>query len=111
MSATRAARHRMPGRLVAGGVGAVAIASAALIVAVFAAGSQPREVGGIGGPSVFLGWLLPLLRLGAGLAAGGCAGGVLAGVVVLRIGGGALGVAGPRGGRGGSNSGRLWGGG
>ncbi|HEY4569628.1 MAG TPA: CopD family protein [Kribbella sp.] len=108
MSATRAARHRMPGRLVAGGVGAVAIASAALVVAVFAAGSQPREVGGIGGPSVFVGWLLPLLRLVSVLATVGCAGALLAAVVLLRIDGGPLGVQGRRAVRDASNSAIIW---
>ena len=63
MTATRAARHRMPGRLVAGGVGAIVIASVALVVGLFAADSEPRYLGGIGGPSVFVSWLMPFFRL------------------------------------------------
>ncbi|WP_329002722.1 CopD family protein [Kribbella sp. NBC_00709] len=106
--ATRAARHRMPGRLVAAGVGAVVIASVALVVALFAAGSQPRDLGGIGGPDLFISWLLPLLKLVSTLATVGCAGALLAAVVLLRIEGGPLGVQGRRAVRDASNSAIIW---
>ncbi|WP_433169776.1 CopD family protein [Kribbella sp. CA-247076] len=106
--ATRAARHRMPGRLLAGGASAVLIASVALVIALFAADSEPRDIGGIGGPSLFVGWLLPLLRLVATLATVGCAGALLAAVVLLRIEGGSLGVQGRRAVRDASNSAIIW---
>ncbi|WP_133783057.1 copper resistance D family protein [Kribbella sp. VKM Ac-2571] len=108
MTATRAARHRMPGRLVAGGVGAVLIASAALVAALYAADSEPHDVGGIGGPGAFVSWLLPLLRLISTLATVGCAGALLAAVVLLRIEGGPLGVQGRRAVRDASNSAIIW---
>jgi putative copper export protein len=98
----------MPGRLVAAGVGAVVIASVALVVALFAAGSQPRDLGGVGGPDVFIGWLLPLLRLISTLATVGCAGALLAAVVLLRIEGGPLGIQGRRAVRDASNSAIIW---
>ncbi|TDD18124.1 hypothetical protein E1218_26605 [Kribbella turkmenica] len=108
MTATRAARHRMPGRLVAGGAGAVVVASIALVIALFAAGSEPRDIGGIGGPSLFVGWLLPFFRLISALATVGCAGALLAAVVLLRIEGGPLGVQGRRAVRDASNSAIIW---
>ncbi|MFF0343588.1 CopD family protein [Kribbella sp. NPDC004875] len=108
MTATRAARHRMPGRLVIGGVAAVVVASLALVVALYAAGSQPRELGGIGGPDIFVSWLLPLLRLVSVLATVGCAGALLAAVVLLRTDGGPLGVQGRRAVRDASNSAIIW---
>ena len=108
VTATRAARHRMPGRLVAGGVGAVLIASAALVVALYAADSEPQDAGGIGGPGAFISWLLPLFRLISTLATVGCAGALLAAVVLLRIEGGPLGVQGRRAVRDASNSAIIW---
>ena len=108
MTATRAARHRMPGRLVVGGVGAVLVASAALVAALFAADSEPRDVGGIGGPDVFVAWLLPLLRMISTLATVGCAGALLAAVVLLRVEGGPLGVQGRRAVRDASNAAIIW---
>ncbi|TCC18034.1 copper resistance D family protein [Kribbella speibonae] len=108
MTATRAARHRMPGRLVAGGVGAVLVASGALVAALYAAGSEPYDAGGIGGPGAFVSWLLPLLRLISTLATVGCAGALLAAVVLLRIEGGPLGVQGRRAVRDASNSAIIW---
>jgi putative copper export protein len=108
VKATRAARHRMPGRLVAGGVSAVVIASVALLVALFAAGSEPEDIGGIGGPSPFVGWLLPFFRLVSTLATVGCAGALLAAVVLLRIDGGPLGVQGRRAVRDASNAAIIW---
>ncbi|TCC10252.1 hypothetical protein E0H45_02690 [Kribbella soli] len=108
MTATRAARHRMPGRLVAGGVGAVLVASAALVVALYAADSEPHDAGGIGGPGAFVAWLLPLFRLISTLATVGCAGALLAAVVLLRIEGGPLGVQGRRAVRDASNSAIIW---
>ncbi|TDW87334.1 putative copper export protein [Kribbella pratensis] len=98
----------MPGRLVAGGVGAVLIASAALVVALYAADSEPHDVGGIGGPGAFVSWLLPLFRLISTLATVGCAGALLAAVVLLRIEGGPLGVQGRRAVRDASNSAIIW---
>jgi putative copper export protein len=98
----------MPGRLVAAGAGAVVIASVALVVALFAAGSQPRDLGGIGGPDLFISWLLPLLKLMSTLATVGCAGALLAAVVLLRIEGGPLGVQGRRAVRDASNSAIIW---
>ncbi|TDO68609.1 putative copper export protein [Kribbella sp. VKM Ac-2571] len=98
----------MPGRLVAGGVGAVLIASAALVAALYAADSEPHDVGGIGGPGAFVSWLLPLLRLISTLATVGCAGALLAAVVLLRIEGGPLGVQGRRAVRDASNSAIIW---
>lgn len=106
--ATRAARHRMPGRLVVGGLAAVVVASIALVVALFATGSEPRDTGGIGGPSLFVAWLLPLLRLIATLATVGCAGALLAAVILLRIEGGLLGTQGRRAVRDASNSAVIW---
>jgi putative copper export protein len=98
----------MPGRLVVGGVGAVLIASGALVVALYAAGSQPRNSGGIGGPSEFWSWLLPVLQLISTLATVGCAGALLAAVVLLRIDGGPLGVQGRRAVRDASNAALIW---
>lgn len=106
--ATRAARHRMPGRLVVGGLAAVLVASIALVIALFATGSEPHDTGGIGGPSLFVAWLLPLLRLIATLATVGCAGALLAALVLLRIEGGLLGTQGRRAVRDASNSAVIW---
>ena len=86
----------MPGRLVAGGVGAILIATVVLVAALFAADSEPRDIGGIGGPSLFVSWLLPFFRLIATFATVGCAGALLAAVVLLRVDGGPLGVQGRR---------------
>jgi putative copper export protein len=97
----------MPGRLVAGGVGAVLIASVALVVGLFTAGSEPQDFG-IGGASLFSAWLLPLLRLVSTLATVGCAGALLAAVVLLRIEGGPLGTQGRRAVRDASNSAIIW---
>ncbi|TCC46772.1 CopD family protein [Kribbella capetownensis] len=108
MTATRAARHRMPGRLVAGGLTAVIVASVAMVIGLFAAGSEPQDTGGIGGPSVFVGWLLPLVRLISIFATVGCAGALLAAVVLLRIEGGPLGVQGRRAVRDASNAAIIW---
>lgn len=98
----------MPGRLVAGGVGAVLVASAALVLALFLSGSQPRNAGGIGGPGEFVSWLDPFLRLISTLATVGCAGALLAAVVLLRIEGGSLGVQGRRAVRDASNAALIW---
>jgi putative copper export protein len=98
----------MPGRLVAGGVAAVAVASAALVVAMYAADSEPSLSGGIGGPGPFVSWLSPLLRLVSTLATVGCAGALLAAVVLLRLEGGPLGVQGRRAVRDASNSAIIW---
>ena len=98
----------MPGRLVVGGVGAVLVASVGLVGALYAAGSQPQNAAGIGGPSEFWSWLLPLLRLVATLATVGCAGALLAAVVLLRIEGGPLGVQGRRAVRDASNAALIW---
>jgi putative copper export protein len=108
VKATRAARHRMPGRLIVGGVTAVAIASVALVVALFVAGSEPQDIVGIGGPSPIVGWLLPFVRLISTLATVGCAGALLAAVVLLRIEGGPLGVQGRRAVRDASNAAIIW---
>ncbi|GAA3110882.1 putative copper export protein [Kribbella aluminosa] len=108
MTATRAARHRMPGRLVAGGVGAVLVASAALVLALYLSGSQPQNAGGIGGPGAFVAWLQPMLRLISTLATVGCAGALLAAVVLLRLEGGPLGVQGRRAVRDASNAALIW---
>ncbi|WP_427889386.1 CopD family protein [Kribbella sp. GL6] len=106
--ATRAARHRMPGRLVVGGAGAVLVASVALVLALFLSDSQPGTAGGIGGPGAFVSWLQPLLRLVSTLATVGCAGALLAAVVLLRIEGGPLGVQGRRAVRDASNAALIW---
>ncbi|MEU4604194.1 CopD family protein [Kribbella sp. NPDC023972] len=98
----------MPGRLVAGGASAVVVASVALVVALFAAGSEPRDLGGIGGPGLLVDWSLPFFRLIATLATVGCAGALLAAVVLLRIEGGSLGVQGRRAVRDASNSAIIW---
>jgi putative copper export protein len=108
VTATRAARHRMPGRLVAGGVSAVVIASVALVVGLFVANSQPRNLGGVGGTNLFVAWLLPLFRMVSTLATVGCAGALLAAVVLLRIEGGPLGTQGRRAVRDASNSAIIW---
>ncbi|MFI7063933.1 copper resistance D family protein [Kribbella sp. NPDC050124] len=108
MTGTRAARHRMPGRLLLGGASAVLVASLAMVVALFAAGSEPRDIGGIGGPGQLVNWLLPLLRMISTLATVGCAGALLAAVVLLRVDGGPLGVQGRRAVRDASNSAIIW---
>jgi putative copper export protein len=108
VNATRAARHRVPGRLLVGGTSAVVIASVALMVALFVAGSEPQGSIGIGGPSPIVGWLLPFFRLISTLATVGCAGALLAVVVLLRIEGGALGVQGRRAVRDASNAAIIW---
>ena len=98
----------MPGRLVAGGVGAIVIATVAMVVSLFAADSEPHDLGGIGGPGTFVSWLLPFFRLISTLATVGCAGALLAAVVLLRIEGGPLGVQGRRAVRDASNSAIVW---
>ncbi|GAB2595604.1 CopD family protein [Kribbella endophytica] len=109
MTATRAARHRMPGRLVAGGLAALIVASIALVVGVFAAGSEPTaDVLGIGGPGQVVNWLLPFFRLISTLATVGCAGALLAAVVLLRTDGGPLGTQGRRAVRDASNAAVIW---
>ncbi|MEV6281869.1 CopD family protein [Kribbella sp. NPDC051770] len=109
MTATRAARHRMPGRLVAGGLAALVVASIALVVGVFAAGSEPADdVLGLGGPSEFVYWLQPFFRLLSTLATVGCAGALLAAVVLLRTDGGPLGTQGRRAVRDASNAAVIW---
>lgn len=108
MSATRAARHRMPGRLITGGVAAVLIATVVMVVSLFAADSEPHDLGGIGGPGVFVTWLLPFFRLISTMATVGCAGALLAAVVLLRIEGGPLGIQGRRAVRDASNSAIIW---
>ncbi|WP_433008482.1 copper resistance D family protein [Kribbella sp. CA-294648] len=109
MTATRAARHRMPGRLVAGGASAVLVAAVAMVIALYASGSEPTgEAGGLGGPSALTEWLLPLSRLLATMATVGCAGALLAAVVLLRTDGGPLGLQGRRAIRDASNSAIIW---
>jgi putative copper export protein len=107
VTATRAARHRVPGRLVAGGASAVVVASVALVIGLYAAGSEPQD-DGIGGPSLFVYWLLPFFRLVSTMATVGCAGALLAAVVLLRTDGGPLGVQGRRAIRDASNSAIIW---
>ncbi|TCM47841.1 copper resistance D family protein [Kribbella sp. VKM Ac-2568] len=109
MTATRAARHRMPGRLVAGGASAVLVAAVALVVGLYAAGSEPQaDPLAIGGPGVFIDWLLPFFRLLSTMATVGCAGALLAAVVLLRTDGGPLGLQGRRAIRDASNSAIIW---
>jgi putative copper export protein len=107
VTATRAARHRVPGRLVAGGASAVLVASVALVVGLYAAGSEPQDVG-IGGPGIVVDWLLPFFRLMSTMATVGCAGALLAAVVLLRTDGGPLGLQGRRAIRDASNSAIIW---
>jgi putative copper export protein len=107
VTATRAARHRVPGRLVAGGASAVLVASIALVISIFAAGSEPQD-DGLGGPGLFVYWLLPFFRLMSTMATVGCAGALLAAVVLLRTDGGPLGVQGRRAIRDASNSAIVW---
>ncbi|MEU8226822.1 CopD family protein [Kribbella sp. NPDC048915] len=83
------------------------VASVGLVVALFAADSAPQDIGGIGGPGAFVAWLLPLLRMVSMLATVGCAGALLA-AVVLRLEGGPLGVQGRRAVRDASNSAYIW---
>jgi hypothetical protein len=109
VTATRAARHRMPGRLVAGGLIAVLVASLAMVVAMLAANSEPQEnVLGIGGPGLFVSWLQPFFRLISTMATVGCAGALLAAVALLRTDGGPLGPQGRRAVRDASNSAIIW---
>lgn len=109
MTGAHAARHRLPGRLVIGGAIAVVVASAALVVSLFAAGSEPRsDALGLIGPGLLVSWLLPLFRLLATLATVGCAGALLAVVVLLRTDGGPLGLQGRRAIRDASNSAIVW---
>lgn len=109
MTATRAARHRMPGRLVAGGASAVLVATVAMVIALYAAGSEPQaDDDGLGGPGVVAEWLLPMSRLLSTMATVGCAGALLAAVVLLRTDGGPLGLQGRRAIRDASNSAIIW---
>jgi len=99
----------MPGRLVAGGASAMLVAAVALVVGLYAAGSEPQaDPLAIGGPGVFVDWLLPFFRLLATMATVGCAGALLAAVVLLRTDGGALGLQGRRAVRDASNSAIIW---
>lgn len=107
MTTTRSARHRMPGRLVAGGATAVLVALIALVVALFAAGSEPQD-NPAGGPGLFVTWLLPFFHLLSTMATVGCAGALLAAVVLLRTDGGPLGIQGRRAVRDASNSAIIW---
>lgn len=84
------------------------VASAGLVASMYAAGSEPSLSGGIGGPGAVVSWLSPLLRLVSTLATVGCAGALLAAVVLLRIEGGPLGVQGRRAVRDASNSALIW---
>lgn len=109
MTATRSARHRLPGRLVAGGIVAVVVAAAALVIGLFAAGSEPRaDALGLVSPGLLASWLLPLLRLLATLATVGCAGALLAAVVLLRPESGSFGLQGRRAVRDASHSAAIW---
>ncbi|MEV8375392.1 CopD family protein [Kribbella sp. NPDC056861] len=109
MSATRAARHRMPGRLVAGGASAVLVAAVAMVIALFAADSEPHSGDdGLAGVGTLTEWLLPLSRLLSTMATVGCAGALLAAVVLLRTDGGPLGLQGRRAVRDASNSAIIW---
>jgi putative copper export protein len=109
VTATRAARHRMPGRLVAGGGLAVLLAAVTMVVALYAANSEPSaDEATIAGPSTFTHWLLPLVRVLSTMATVGCAGALLAAVVLLRTDGGPLGVQGRRAVRDASNSAIIW---
>jgi putative copper export protein len=99
----------MPGRLVAGGASAVLVAAVALVVGLYSAGSEPQaDPLAIGGPGVFVDWLLPFFRLLSTMATVGCAGALLAAVVLLRTDGGPLGVQGRRAIRDASNSAIIW---
>ncbi|ADB34618.1 hypothetical protein Kfla_5612 [Kribbella flavida DSM 17836] len=87
----------------------MAVASLALVVALYAADSEPRDQGlGIGGPGEFVHWLLPFFRLLTTLATVGCAGGLLAAVVLLRTDGGPLGTQGRRAVRDAGNAAVIW---
>src|SRR5689334_4743879 len=98
----------MPGRLVAGGLAALVVAAIALVVGVFAAGSEPTEnVLGIG-PGEVVDWSLSLFRLISTRAPVGCAGALLAAVVLLRTDGGPLGTQGRRAVRDASNAAIIW---
>ncbi|WBQ06893.1 copper resistance D family protein [Kribbella sp. CA-293567] len=109
MTATRAARHRMPGRLVAGGASAVLVAAVAMVIALFAADSEPQtDDDGLGGAGALAEWLMPLVRLLSTMATVGCAGALLAAVVLLRTDGGPLGLQGRRAIRDASNSAVIW---
>ena len=80
-----------------------------MVIALFAANSEPsNDSGAIGGPSAFTHWLLPLIRVLSTMATVGCAGALLAAVVLLRTDGGPLGVQGRRAVRDASNSAIIW---
>jgi putative copper export protein len=99
----------MPGRLVAGGASAVLVAAVAMVIALFVAGSEPQGGdGALGGPGALVEWLLPLFRLLSTMATVGCAGALLAAVVLLRTDGGPLGMQGRRAVRDASNSAIIW---
>ncbi|GAA3549378.1 MULTISPECIES: copper resistance D family protein [Kribbella] len=108
--ATRVARHRVPGgRLVAGGTLAVGVAAVTMVIALYSAGSEPKTADdGLGGPGLLVEWLLPFFRLLATMATVGCAGALLAAVVLLRTDGGPLGLQGRRAIRDASNSAVIW---
>jgi putative copper export protein len=109
VTATRSARHRLPGRLLVGGVTVAVVAAAALLIGLYAANSEPTSNRlALTGPSLFVSWLLPLLGLMSTLATVGCAGALLAAVVLLRTDGGPLGHQGQRAIRDASNSAALW---
>ncbi|WP_203589999.1 CopD family protein [Streptomyces sp. SID13031] len=88
---------------------AVIVAALTMVIALYAAGSEPhRSDEGVGGPGLFVKWLLPLFHLVSTLATVGCAGALLAAVVLLRTDGGPLGLQGRRAIRDASNSAIIW---
>jgi putative copper export protein len=110
VTATRSARHRLPGRLVVGGATAVVVAAAALLIGLYAANSEPTSnTLALTGPGLLVSWLLPLFGLMSTLSTVGCAGALLAAVVLLRTDdGGPLGQQGRRAIRDASNSAAAW---
>jgi putative copper resistance protein D len=85
------------------------VAASAVGVGIFAGGNEPRQDAlGLIGPGLLTAWLLPLLRLLSTLATVGCAGALLAAVVLLRTGSGPLGLQGRRAIRDASNSAAIW---
>jgi putative copper export protein len=109
VTATRSARHRVPGRLVVGGATVAVVATAALLIGLYAAQSEPTSDRlALTGPGLLVSWLLPLFALMSTLSTVGCAGALLAAVVLLRTDGGSLGQQGRRAIRDASNSAAAW---
>jgi len=97
LTATRAARHRLPGRVVLGGFAALALAAAAMLVGLFTSGGAPEQDPlGLVGPGLLVSWSAPVVDLLLDLAVIGCLGALLSVLFLLRTDDGPLGIQGQR---------------